>query len=347
MMRKVYIVGLVLLLTITGCNNKEENKRTKELIDPVKVPMETAVVEKRDIIVQKVYEAQIVPKKENLCFDSIGIFGEYKVVIGDNVKEGQELATLATDDLELEQLKDTKKAVMEQYEMEQENLENQIKGLETQPDFDQNKKIYEKQIEIWMEQLELSKKLSELDAQQLQHKIDKASERKQDQVITAPFDGTVVTTDMIRPGSGVGTSSTILTIVQDEQMYISCNTLSKKDIENAIEFYAIIGGKEYKATYKELEEDEDKAKGVLFEFENQNGKVNLGESATIIMIEKKKTDALSIPSEAVYNDTSGKYVYVVNEEKKEKVDIETGISDLYGIEVTSGLQEGDKVYVQN
>jgi Membrane-fusion protein len=62
----------------------------------------------------------------------------------------------------------------------------------------------------------------------------------------------------------------------------------------------------------------------------------------VIMVERAE-NVLFIPIAAIYEDSTGTYVYIVNGKTQKRVDITTGISDGVNAEVTSGLSVNDVV----
>ncbi|HBR02388.1 MAG TPA: hypothetical protein DD738_07240 [Ruminiclostridium sp.] len=64
--------------------------------------------------------------------------------------------------------------------------------------------------------------------------------------------------------------------------------------------------------------------------------------SAVIMVERAE-NVLFIPIAAIYEDTTGTYVYTVSGETRTRVDITTGISDGVNAEVTSGLSENDVI----
>ena len=70
-----------------------------------------------------------------------------------------------------------------------------------------------------------------------------------------------------------------------------------------------------------------------------------GMNGSAVIITERKENVLAIPIAAIYEDSSGIYVYVTrdNGETRTRVDITTGISDGVNVEVTSGLSENDVI----
>lgn len=77
-----------------------------------------------------------------------------------------------------------------------------------------------------------------------------------------------------------------------------------------------------------------------------DGTLKLGMSVSCTILLKEQENVLTVPINAVQTNNNQKYVIVVDENGTTKnVDIETGISDDEYVEVTTGLEEGQKVKV--
>lgn len=81
------------------------------------------------------------------------------------------------------------------------------------------------------------------------------------------------------------------------------------------------------------------------EFEN-DGNIKIGMTASCTVILQEATDVVAVPIAAVQEKDNSKYVIVVKDDgTTENVDIQTGISNDNYVEVTSGLNGGEKVQV--
>ena len=65
------------------------------------------------------------------------------------------------------------------------------------------------------------------------------------------------------------------------------------------------------------------------------------------MVKNYHPHVLSIPAGAVYQDSNGSYVYLMEDDVRVRRDVITGYTDNVYVEIAEGLQEGDRVYVKN
>ncbi len=74
--------------------------------------------------------------------------------------------------------------------------------------------------------------------------------------------------------------------------------------------------------------------------DNRDGKLLPNTNVGVIITTAKHENALTVPREAVHQEDGKRYVFQVIDNKLRRKDIETSISNLTSIEVTSGLPEG-------
>ena len=73
----------------------------------------------------------------------------------------------------------------------------------------------------------------------------------------------------------------------------------------------------------------------------------MGDYVLVCMKSNYHDHVLSIPSKAIYRDSSGSYVYLLDGDIRVRRDVVTGYSSDVYVEILEGLQEGDRVYVKN
>jgi macrolide-specific efflux system membrane fusion protein len=349
-----------MLASLTGCG-KEKVTPQKTLVEPVSLNAESATATYRDMEQKKIITGQVVPETVDLCFEVNGSFGEFYVQIGDKVKEGDKLATLDTSTLEdnLTRLEEEKEKARLGYEGQQAGLNAQIKEYEVtleqikNQEVVKNPKEVKKQIELVKEQLNLSQQLKELELGDIDRKITEAKEAKTHLDLVATCDGVVVEVANLWKYNNVGTDTIVLTIALDEKPYLSTEFIGANKMKECVDYYAIVGGQEYKVDYLPLEKIPSstiflsKVETTKFEFKDNETNIAIGDYAILVLVENRLENVLTVPSEAVYEDISGQYVYVINGDSRYRQSVDTGLEDSYGVEIKSGLEEGDEVYVKN
>lgn len=79
-------------------------------------------------------------------------------------------------------------------------------------------------------------------------------------------------------------------------------------------------------------------------FNNEKGLIKAGEFYTLVIESNVKAKMLAVPTKAVHENQDGKYVYVLTENNTVDVRVvEVGITEGDDVAIISGLNEGDKV----
>ena len=79
----------------------------------------------------------------------------------------------------------------------------------------------------------------------------------------------------------------------------------------------------------------------------KDANVSVGDSVTLEFYNNATEDALVVPSNAVFKAKSEHYVYRMDGDAKKKVKVTLGTKTDAYTQITSGLKEGDVVYVQD
>lgn len=86
--------------------------------------------------------------------------------------------------------------------------------------------------------------------------------------------------------------------------------------------------------------------GVTISIDNPPSSIKLGMSANVNIITSQASNTLLIPNSALVYTNSGKPLVILDQNGKyTKKSIQTGISNIYFTQVTSGLKAGDKIVV--
>ena len=337
-----FILG-VFLTGIAGCSAKEEAVPVPELIDPVGVDVDTAVVKKMDLSSINSYQGEVVPDMKGVYFANSGQVGSVKVEIGDRVKKGQLLATLSGSETDVKSLREDLASQLD----ENTELNESAKSKITQMGIELKKiKKQREKAKNAKEKGNLKKHIRELKSD-----IQSAIETTRMNKLYAPVNGEIITKNLA-PGDFVTGGVSVLTIADMEKTKIYTEYIGSSVLEKASGYVATINGKQYTVTAEEQEitqldiEMGNLPTGTYFNFKKDRH-VSVGDSVVLEFYNNVADDALVIPTNAVYKGKGEHYVYRMDGDARKKVTVTTGtVTDAY-TQILRGLKEGDVVYVQD
>ena len=361
-MRKLIICALVLACSIfAGC--QETIVEVPELLEPVGVKSDMVTIEKGDIQKVAIYNGEIVPYVEEVQFTVDGVFEAFHVRLGDKVTKGQLLAQLNSESVQEsievmeEPIADIKNAGA--YEDRQIKADITIAKtwlamLEESDASAEECEIQKREIVILEEALEQQQQLRNLDLQQKYNQLARLQEEAAQLEVVAPIDGTVVyVKTALDPLDWVSGYTTVICIADESKFWISAETISSYELKQAVDVSAIVLEKEYDITEYPYETGEYlsmvTAKVTVdtrFTFDKPSEELKCGQYAQIKVVKELKEDVLTIPKNALHEDDTGIYVYKYEDEQRVRCDVEIGMISDVEIEILSGLQEGDTVYVK-
>ena len=375
MKRKVLIaLSIASALVFGACGSQTtENGTIIELTETSTAKPQTVTVERGDLQVATSYDAQVGPRVVQLTFEEEGSFGEYKVSLGDTVKEGDVLAVPDTEQME-KQIETKEQELSDltfNYTYQKASLENQIKIYEyrMQDVYDQiEKEEYltpkytqlcitvgnydqaKKRLELQLEQLT---EIYELELPHCQSQLQKLRDKSSGNVIKAPFDGTIVALHAVEKEAAINTNLYYVAVADPGTLYARCEYVGTSIVNATQEILFWMDGVEYKAAYvpmtsKAYRAMRNSGEELYSEFalDNSDGTIVSGDYGKIKLLMTEKEQVLLLPEIAVLTDASGPYVYRDNGGVQERVSVETGNTDGIRIEIVSGLEEGDVIYVQ-
>lgn len=363
---------------MTACGSQNTDKEmVLEVTESSMVKSQTVGVERGDIRVSASYDAQVGPRVVQLTFEEEGIFGEYLVELGEAVKQGDILAVPDTRQMEknLEAKEQELSDLTANFEYQKASLENQIEilKLRMQDVYDQIEKeeyLTPKYTELCVKvgNYDEEKKRIELQLRQLQETYDmelphcqsqlqKLQEKCTGNKIVAPFDGIVVALYDVK---GNGTEAAAINknlyyvaIADPTVLYARCDYISPSIANNALQTVFWKDGVESEAAYIPMTE---KAYRVMknsgevmyseFMLKNPEGTIQSADYGKIRLVTVEKKQVLYLPEVAILTDAGGAYVYREQDGNRERVSVEVGSKDGLHVEIVSGLEEGDVVYVQ-
>ncbi len=359
MVRKLLYIIMTSMVILNGCKNKDDVIPT--LTESVGTELMTAVVSRGDIYDLTTYDAKIYPQVEELYSVIDGNVGNIPVYLGQEVKKGEVLLNLDDESMKEElsrlekELEDTK--TNNNYTNIQSTLDIQIAKLNmAQKISDKASAIEIAQIKTDIEKSELLSKQAidyqEFNIRKTKERIQAIKDKLKSNTIKAPFDGTIVFIKYIRLNERISAYDTIFIIANSNNIHLQSSFISESDIRNASELYATIKGKEYDVEYLPLTTDEIimlKNGGVTIESKfmiDDDTSFEVGDYACINIKEKLVRDVKYIPKNALYSDSTGSFVYLIIDGALVRKSVETGTVTDINVEIISGLEEGDEVYVQ-
>jgi len=335
-------------------------------------PQKTEVI-RGNMQIVNYYDAQIGPKVEQLKFPQDGLFGEYRVNLGDVVKEGDVLAICASE--ELETAIDKQEAFLENltktYEYEKLSKENEIaiKKLELEEIYEQLKSLQyhteaytvacqragecdmaKQVLELELEHL---KEKYELELPYHQQKLKKLRQESTGNVIKAPFDGVIVALQEMEYGGAVDNGMYFVAVADISVTYARVEYVSDSVMNEMDRAILWKDGEEYETVAVPMEYDhyvELKNSGETmyseFEIVNAGSGVEFGDFGKLKLILEEKQNVLMIPETALQFSGGNYYAYKdVNGESVRTI-VKVGSKDGIRVEIKEGLEEGDLVYVQ-
>ncbi len=329
------VAAALVILGLAGCGTRDAMQKEIELLTPVEAVVDIETVMYRDLYTMTTRDAELAPYTEELSFDASGKISKLYVELGSEVKAGDLLA-----EQEEEGVVNAANEALNKYLSEKKVYMDTVKAakkkLAAKPDKDEKE---------WQELLiAQAEELWAMQETQLWAAWEDARSKLGKSQIFAPCDGVI--TACLDEGTSVSAGQPVLALADTSRLYVTVGSyLSPADYSNYEEIYAIVNGKETEVTYiEELMEEE--GLNTYYSAEDYNGAM-LGDYVLVCMKSNYHDHVLSIPSKAIYRDSSGSYVYLLDGDIRVRRDVVTGYSSDVYVEIVEGLQEGDRVYVKN
>jgi HlyD family secretion protein len=294
--------------------------------------------------------------------------GELQEVLiqeGQQVKKGDILARLENDQLELE-VEQNKLAVESGY-LKANQIKKQEKQLDKQKK-DLSKELSEKeaseQLAVEYDQLDLDKKMADLDLRQTLLQKETLEKRLEELEITSLIDGNVLSVQKQSVPNATTTSQEPIIQIGNLTGMIATGTLSEYDTlkvavgQKVILSSDAVPGEKWEGEIIKIgtlpqestlaTSGENQAVQYPVTVKVTNSQIPLKPGFQLIMeIETEKTQAPVIPIDALQGDGEESYVYILEGNIAKRMDVEVGITSGDKIEIKKGLQENDKVIVDH
>ena len=376
-MRGKFLALCALLLAAAvlcaGCAPKE-TVEAPELLEPVGVQLDSAVAYIGDLSEITTYDAVVVPAVEELYMTVAGRVKKLYVTLGDEVKAGDVLLELDESDTR-EQAEALERAIEYQEqdnrltnrmaEIDIEMLEAELRALiarraETNPPADLEQQIALKQLDIEEARLRLTQtqeaQTLALDTQRKE--LAELNDKLGKNLLIAPFDGRISHALTLHEGDWLSAYTTVAYLADDTKLSLRGSPITSSKLSGAGELYALIAGKRYEITNVPLSQEEFIAIVVaggqvptLFTIDGPQedmADLHAGMYAAVCLVSKQAHDVLLLPTNALFRDATGRYVYVLDEhDGRERRQVKTGLTTGWLTQITEGLEEGERVYVKD
>ena len=362
------LCGLALLMAalLAGCASRADVRdEAPELLEPVGVKVDTAVVERTTLYTTAAYEGSLVAKAEELDFEIDGQISVVHAWPGKWVEEGELL-----------------------FELDQTALEERMESLQRQIEYTETNGVYDDAaagIDIEILEMKIEKMradgadektlaLAELDLRQARQDLRQAQEMRaltlsslREELklasadygrneLRAPFQGHVFYLGYLAEGSWVQANKAVAYIANpDDLTLVISDYLSENKLARA-EYYALIGGQRYELAHEPMTLQEMtsillSSRTIPTRFrvvgpEDQLGDISAGMYAAVCLESNRVEDALTVPMGALYAAAGERYVYVQTENGRERRTVVIGATNGLDAQVLEGLSEGEVVYVK-
>lgn len=396
------------VLAQAGCGQKQDAGQWRPedvtLLEPVGVTEVCEPVARRNLYDVNTYYGLVCPYVEEYQLDGAFTFDSYEALPGDPVKKGDVLLHADYEEID-EQIEAMEEEIAEmdeayqefldedrksrekpledqQYGQAMENLENDRKAKEGDPDYaewkakeyddpmwghDALERRYRQATQTLIEldqALKERKELYELDRAYKLLCLERAREDKKLGALNSGMDGYVAglnsasefsgyyNSNMLFSGDQAPSGVPLVAVCDPSRLEIRSQYLTKNAYQSAEDVYAIVGGKRYEVEYSPIETAEEYERkkqesggtvyGVFYP-QGDTQDLTPGDYAVIVVAGKTRRDVLTVPNDSLVREGNSSYVYVLEGDSYVYTKVDVGISDGVYTEILSGLKEGDQV----
>ena len=352
-----------------------------ELIEPASGAVTVEKVAYRNLYDVKTTAATVMPYIEEYATEEYGMVLDHFVAFpGQEVQAGQALVYFNTENVE-KQIKEMQDRIKDLDKNHEEYVENMTEQLEIKkralnnlqgymdaynraPEtYDQEVanvqllgpyKTTEHAINIMELNMAQQEELYNLDRSYYVQQLGNLNNKKQRCHLNSRISGTVVGMTDINAGDNVQSNKKIIAVGDPNQLILRCDYISTGEVNKCSDVYAMIDGRRIEVKFKPVDKEEyTRLTGAgetvysSFEIVGDIQDIQIGDLAVIVMVKDKKENVLSVPKAAIGKDELGSYVYTVVDNARNQTYIKTGMSDGAYVEVLSGVEEGDQIFVES
>ena len=334
----------------------------------------TATVIRTSLTYTSTQAATVIPRSiQNLCFD--GVSGTLTAVYaGANefVRQGDILAEIDPS----EQLASIERSKIDKRILEIRKQQRELEGLALEAAFTAARDKYSKaatsysdnptddtkqaadkaqaqyiQAAYSKEMFDLNSSISDLDYEKACGSHEQLEANLENCIMTAPFDGVILSVADLAPGTRVATNNTAFSFVSTADLLLGVMSREAMYLRGEEKIIVDIGGVAYEAyAYEPARGDAVWSAGVnstqLYIAFRTTIPDTMPGAAIPVVITVAKTNVLAIPKRCISNNYGFTAVNVLRGDQYETVPVSIGIVSGNLIEITTGLSEGDIVLAE-
>lgn len=341
---------ILLLISISGCGKKTQEEA------PNIINVETAVVKTMDITRYSSYSGKV---KGSLEVEVMPILSrrvtEVYVAEGQTVRQGQVIVRLDSSklDIAVQQAEAALASALAAQEANEVQRQTALSNYERTQELYNAGAVSKQALETAKAQYDaLNTGAAEAGVAQAQAALNLAQQNLADCEITSPIDGIVGRVD-VSVGDMASPQSPVAVINKTADLEVEVK-VSESDISSVQTGTAVkvrikaIGEEPFTGTVKSVASVSDPVTHTypvkVALPNNRTTKIKSGMFAEVMLGTERRTGVIAIPMEAVLPKSGESVVYVVNEENRaQAVVVQTGLNDGTYVEITEGLQVGQKV----
>lgn len=332
-------VGLLLavMLTLAGCSllPVEDESLQPPLIQPVEEELDIVEATRGNIETSLRGTANFVSASSETLFfkENGGRIKSVKAKVGEEVKSGELLAELETEDLDL------------QIRLQKLNVERASL-------------LYQETYASGAVKTEL--RLREIDLEREKIQLDNMEKKLASSRIYAPISGIVTFTESLNTGDVVSAYQTIITIADPSDMKLIYTASDSKDllsIQSGMPVSLKYKGKDYSGAVLQSPADapqtadtvksERNAISIIIGMEGAPDDVKIGHSAELTIKLQSRENVVLLPRSAIRSYMGRNYVQVSDGGQRKEADIELGLTTPTQVEIVKGLEEGQQIILNN
>ncbi len=348
MKKIILILTVIFSLSLYSCRSQTEDKIEEPQATGV-TPVKIFQVKKERISEKFLFTGILEAWRQvNVTSEVGGKIARIYVDEGQVVKEGQLLAELETETLRL-QIKQAEAGLA----VAKSNLKDAKRNLGRMERLWEEKAVSEQQYE----KVKLAYEAAEAQFRQAQASLNLVRYNLNVSSMKAPFPGVIASKnaqegDVINPMMGAfSPSSGVVTLMDLSRIKIKLE-VSPKDVQrieqnqNAFLFINFLPGQEFKgrvATVSQVADPQSKKFSIEVWVENSRLLLKPNTFGEVVIEVDSHPDALVVPQKAVLEEN---YVFVVENGIAKRKKVNLGLKNQELVEVTSGLEEGEKVVIE-